>query len=584
MTLGDALAPPLRLPLSVPAGRGLAAVFGGAAHTPLATTVMAIEIVGPQIARFGAIACVASFLFSGHSGIYRAQRAGSGNHRRLPEQLRLSDVDAYQGEQRRIDEAKKPAAQARRQTATTADAEALPAPGDLSSRAGGHAERSASRRALWQNRWTCLPGHPMTVASSVSGNSPARILFASLIGTTIEFFDFYIYATAAVLVFPKLFFPTADPASATLQSLATFALAFFARPVGSAIFGHFGDRVGRKATLVAALLTMGISTVAIGLLPTYASIGVLAPLLLALCRFGQGLGLGGEWGGAVLLAIENAPPGKRAWYGMFPQLGAPIGFFLSTGLFLWLTQSIGDTAFFAWGWRVPFLASAVLVLFGLWMRLRLHETPAFAQAMAHDERVRLPMVTVLTRHPRALLAGTFVALATFVLFYLMTVFALSWATTRLGYSREQFLLMQMVGVLFFGATIPLSALLADRRGNRFTMILATVLIIAFGIGFAPLFAAGNVVSVLIFLALGLAAMGLTYGPLGTILAQMFPTAVRYTGASLAFNMAGIFGASLAPYIATSLARDYGLAYVGYYLAGAAVLTLLGLLGMPRQPD
>jgi metabolite-proton symporter len=425
----------------------------------------------------------------------------------------------------------------------------------------------------------------MSNAHSAPANSPRRILFASLIGTTIEFFDFYIYATAAVLVFPKLFFPDADPTSAALQSFATFALAFLARPVGSAVFGHFGDRIGRKATLVAALLTMGISTVAIGLLPTYASIGMLAPLLLALCRLGQGLGLGGEWGGAVLLAIENAPPGKRAWYGMFPQLGAPIGFFLSTGLFLWLTQGIGDAAFFAWGWRVPFIASSALVLVGLWIRLRLHETPAFAHAMARHERVRLPMLTVLTRYPRALIAGTFAALATFVLFYLMTVFTLSWATDKLGYSREVFLLMQMVGVLFFGLTIPLSALLADRRGSRFTMVLSTLIILVFGLGFAPLFAAGHVWSVLLFLALGLAAMGFTYGPLGTVLAQMFPVSVRYTGASLAFNMAGIFGASMAPYLATWLASTHGLAWVGYYLSAAAAITLLGLWAMPRPlPD
>jgi MFS family permease len=227
-----------------------------------------------------------------------------------------------------------------------------------------------------------------------AGNSPRRVLFASLIGTTIEFFDFYIYATAAVLVFPSLFFPAADPASATLQSLATFALAFFARPVGSALFGHFGDRIGRKATLVAALLTMGLSTVFIGLLPTYQSIGVWAPLLLALCRFGQGLGLGGEWGGAVLLATENAPPGKEAWYGMFPQLGAPIGFLCSTGVFLLLTQYLTDVEFFAWGWRVPFLASAVLVFMGLYVRLRLSETPAFQRAIEKNERVRVPMLTV----------------------------------------------------------------------------------------------------------------------------------------------------------------------------------------------
>src|SRR5512134_374004 len=185
-----------------------------------------------------------------------------------------------------------------------------------------------------------------------------RVLFASLIGTTIEFFDFYIYATAAVLVFPQLFFPAGDPASATLQSLATFALAFFARPVGSALFGHFGDRIGRKATLVAALLTMGLSTVLIGLLPTYSTIGLLAPALLALCRFGQGIGLGGEWGGAVLLATENAPRGKESWFGMFPQLGAPLGFLGSTGVFVVLTETLTDADFLAWGWRVPFVASA----------------------------------------------------------------------------------------------------------------------------------------------------------------------------------------------------------------------------------
>lgn len=414
-------------------------------------------------------------------------------------------------------------------------------------------------------------------------NSPARVLFASLIGTTIEFFDFYIYATAAVLVFPKLFFTSADPNSAVLQSLATFALAFIARPVGAAVFGHYGDRIGRKATLVAALLTMGLSTVAIGLLPTYDRIGLLAPALLALCRFGQGLGLGGEWGGAVLLATENAPPGKRAWYGMFPQLGAPIGFFLSTGIFLLLTDTLSDETFFAWGWRIPFLASAVLVFVGLWVRLRINETPAFQRAIERHERVRLPMAQVLIHHPGALLAGTFGAIATFVLFYLMTVFALSWGTSQLGYTREQFLLLQLGSVVCFAVTIPLSAMFADRRGRRLAMILSTLAVIGFGICFAPLFSTGSAWGTLLFLGLGLGIMGLTYGPLGTILAQMFPTAVRYTGASLAFNLAGILGASFAPWIATQLASRYGLAYVGYYLAAAGALTLIALL-MVREED
>src|SRR5262245_46385917 len=226
----------------------------------------------------------------------------------------------------------------------------------------------------------------------------AHVLFASLIGTTIEFFDFYIYGTAAVLVFPALFFPGSDPATATLQSLATFALAFFARPLGSALFGHFGDRIGRKATLVAALMTMGLSTVVIGFLPTYASIGVAAPALLALCRFGQGIGLGGEWGGAVLLATENAPPGKQSWYGMFPQLGAPIGFIVANGLFVLLGTLLSDAEFFSWGWRIPFLASVLLVWIGLYVRLQLTETPAFKQTLERNERVEVPLFAVLSKH------------------------------------------------------------------------------------------------------------------------------------------------------------------------------------------
>jgi metabolite-proton symporter len=417
--------------------------------------------------------------------------------------------------------------------------------------------------------------------------SAARVLAASLIGTTIEFFDFYIYATAAVLVFPRLFFPSSDPASATLQSLATFALAFFARPIGSALFGHFGDRLGRKVTLVAALLTMGLSTVFIGLLPTYATAGILAPLLLALCRFGQGLGLGGEWGGAVLLAIENAPPGKRAWYGMFPQLGAPLGFMCSSGTFLLLSQHLNEAQFLAYGWRLPFLASALLVGVGLYIRLRLTETRAFRRAIENNERVRLPMLTVCTAYRRELILGTFAATATFVLFYLMTVFALSWGTRSLGYTRTDFLLLQMFGVLFFAITIPISAVIADRRGCRPVLLVATAAIGAFGLVFAPLFASGSALGVGTFMALGLALMGLTYGPLGTALAQLFPTAVRYTGASLAFNLAGILGASLAPYIATGLALRYGLSYVGLYLSAAALLTFVALWNMgsaPRPPS
>ncbi|HEX5341713.1 MAG TPA: MFS transporter [Duganella sp.] len=408
-------------------------------------------------------------------------------------------------------------------------------------------------------------------------NSAATVLFASLIGTTIEFFDFYIYATAAVLVFPKLFFPASDPAAATLQSLATFAIAFFARPVGSAVFGHFGDRIGRKATLVAALLTMGISTVVIGALPTYAAIGTLAPALLALCRFGQGLGLGGEWGGAVLLATENAPPGKRAWYGMFPQLGAPIGFFLSGGIFLLLSQVLSDAEFFSYGWRIPFLASSLLVIVGLYIRLKIHETPDFQQVLDKNERVKVPVLTVWKEHRKPLVLGTLIALATFVLFYLMTVFALSWGTSALKFSRKDFLILQLFAVLFFALTIPFSAIWADRKGRRSTLIWVSAAIAVFGLTMAPLFGSGDATQVTCFLSLGLGLMGLTYGPLGTILSELFPAEVRYTGASLTFNLAGILGASLAPYAATWLATNLGLQYVGYYLSGAALISLIALL-------
>ena len=413
-------------------------------------------------------------------------------------------------------------------------------------------------------------------------NTPGQVLFASLIGTTIEFFDFYIYATAAVLVFPRLFFPASDPASATLASLATFAIAFLARPLGSALFGHFGDRVGRKTTLVAALLTMGLSTVMIGLLPTYATIGVAAPLLLALCRFGQGLGLGGEWGGAVLLAIENAPPGKRAWYGMFPQLGAPLGFFFSGSVFLLLSRTLSDQQFFQFGWRIPFLASAALVVVGLYVRLTITETPVFRDALHRREPVKVPMVAVFQNHFRTLVVGVLASLATFVLFYLMTVFALSWGTTALGYRRDTFLLLQLVGIVCFALTIPLSAILAE-RGRRATLLGVSIAIAVFGLVMAPLLTAGTVGAGLT-MAIGLSLMGLTYGPLGTMLSELFPTAVRYTGSSVTFNLAGIFGASLAPYAATWLARTYGLQYVGYYLTGAALLTVVGLLAIPETRD
>ncbi len=310
---------------------------------------------------------------------------------------------------------------------------------------------------------------------------------------------------------------------------------------------------------------MGISTVSIGALPTYQTIGYAAPALLALCRFGQGLGLGGEWGGAVLLAIENAPPNKRGWYGMFPQLGAPVGFFLSGGVFLMLSQLLTDKQFFVFGWRLPFLASSVLVFLGLYVRLTITETPVFRQALERGEQVRLPVVVVFRDHAKALVAGILVCLATFVLFYLMIVFALSWGTSALGFTRGKFLQMQLFDTLFFALMIPVSAILAE-RGRRSSMLWITCAIFLFGLILAPMFE-GGAGGALGMMALGLSLMGLTYGPLGTVISELFPTPVRSSGSSLAFNFAGILGASLAPYMATWLATNFGLQYVGYYLSG-----------------
>jgi len=426
-------------------------------------------------------------------------------------------------------------------------------------------------------------------AENVPVNSRNKVVVASLIGTAIEFFDFYIYATAAVIVFPHIFFPQGDPTAATLQSLATFAIAFVARPIGSAVFGHFGDRVGRKVTLVASLLTMGISTVAIGLLPTYETIGILAPVLLALARFGQGLGLGGEWGGAALLATENAPARKRALYGSFPQLGAPIGFFFANGTFLLLSWLLTDEQFMSWGWRIPFVFSAVLVLIGLYVRVSLHETPVFAKVAAAKKQVKVPLGTLLTKHVRVTVLGTFIMLATYTLFYIMTVYSMTYSTAAapvgLGLPRNEVLWMLMMAVIGFGVMVPIAGLLADKFGRRSSMIVITTLIILFALFvFPPLLGSGSPALVMAYLLIGLSLMGLTFGPMGALLPELFPTEVRYTGASFSYNVASILGASVAPYIATWLQANYGLFYVGVYLAAMAALTLIALLLTPETKN
>lgn len=407
--------------------------------------------------------------------------------------------------------------------------------------------------------------------------SSARILIASLVGTAVEFYDFYIYATAASLVFGPLFFPSESPSLQLLAAYASFGVAFIARPIGAMAFGHFGDRIGRKSTLVASLLLMGGSTLAIAFLPTYAMVGWVAPLLLCLLRFGQGFGLGGEWGGAALLAVENAPPGWRARYGMFPQLGAPVGFIAANGLFLVLGLLLTAEDFMAWGWRLPFLASALLVGVGLWVRLRISETPAFAEMLEEGPPPGVPLGEVLREHPRALIAGTFGVIACFAIFYLATAFALGYGTTSLGYARTDFLAVQLGAILFMAGGIITSGWMADLHFDpRRVLMGGCIAAILTGALLAPMFESGSLPLIGLWLCIALWVMGFVYGPLGAWLPGLFPARVRYTGASIAFNAGGILGGALAPIAAQALADRGGLALVGIYLAVAAGASLAGL--------
>ncbi len=414
--------------------------------------------------------------------------------------------------------------------------------------------------------------------------SNRRILTASLVGTAVEFYDFYIYATAASLVFGPLFFPSASASMQLISSYATFAIAFFARPVGAALFGHFGDRVGRKSTLVASLLLMGGSTVAIAFLPTYAMAGWIAPVLLCTLRFAQGLGLGGEWGGAALLAVENAPPGWKARFGMFPQLGAPVGFLAANGLFLILGMILSPEAFMQWGWRLPFLASAVLVGVGLWVRLKISETPAFAKVMEEGPPPAVPLGEVLTRYPLQTLGGTFAVVACFAIYYLATTFALGYGTTTLGYSRQVFLGVQLAAIGFMAVGIVVAGYWSDARTPRKVLMTGCLLTIGAGFLLSPLMGAGSLFLIWAFLALALFLMGLVYGPLGAFLPGLFPARVRYTGASMAFNIGGIIGGGLAPMVAQALADRGGLVPVGLYLSAAALISFVALAPLRREVE
>ena len=424
--------------------------------------------------------------------------------------------------------------------------------------------------------------------SSQLRNDPFKVALASMVGTAIEFFDYYIYAAAAVLVFNTQFFHSGDPLSDDLLSLSTLALAFFARPIGSALFGHFGDKIGRKKTLVASLVLMGGSTVVIGLLPTYSQIGIWAPILLCICRIGQGIGLGGEWGGAALVATENAPEGKRAWYGTFPQLGAPIGLFVANATFFLVSYFWGQQALVEWAWRIPFISSLALVLVGLYVRLTLHESHVFIEAEEKGKKLKAPVSVVFTKHFKPMVIGTFIMVATYSLFYIMTAFAQAYSRTPstlseagypmgLGIPANTFTGLLLISAIVFAIFISISGLYADKIGRRKWLIWTTVSILIFALCMPLFLGNGTPTSVFAFLVIGMALMGMTFGPMAALLPELFPTEVRYSGASLAYNIASIIGATIAAMISLKINALYGLMGVGIYLAINAFLTLLALL-------
>ena len=420
--------------------------------------------------------------------------------------------------------------------------------------------------------------HPASRAPSTG-----RIVVASLVGTTIEFYDFYIYGTAAALVLGGMFFPHGASETQSLAAFATFGIAFLARPFGAVLFGHFGDRIGRKSTLVVSLVTMGLSTTLIGVLPGYASAGMAAPILLCILRLGQGIGLGGEWGGAALIATENAPSGRSAWFGMFPQLGPALGFLLSNGLFLLLFVFLTDAQFLAWGWRIPFLASSILVAIGLFVRQTLPETPAFTSLVAGGKRVRMPLGEVLRHHGKPLILGSLAMVVCYAIFYISTVFALGYGTSVRHIPRTIFLELLCIAVLAMAVMTPVSALLADRFGCRLVLLAGAALAAISGLAMQPLLGAGSTGDTLVFLALELGLMGLVFAPMGAFLPALFPANVRYTGASMVYNLGGILGGSFAPFAAQMLLTHGGLAWVGLYISGAGVLSFIALIAIRPAP-
>jgi len=435
-------------------------------------------------------------------------------------------------------------------------------------------------------------GHRRAAAEQSNTDEPARgdgvrfVVTSALVGTTIEWYDFYLYGTAAGIVFNKLFFPGTDPVVATLLAFATFALGFVARPIGGLIFGHVGDRLGRKKTLVSTMTIMGVATVAIGFVPTYAQIGVWAPVGLVVLRIAQGIAIGGEWGGAVLMAVEYAPAHRRGLYGSIPQIGLALGLMLGTGVFAGLSALLPEQAFLAWGWRVAFVASALLVVVGIAVRLRVLETPAFRKLEHREQSASVPVLRLLRdRRSRIhILLGIGTRLAEGITFNAWAVFVLSYGTATLGMSRQPLLVAVMIAAGVMAVFIPVFGAVSDRVGRRTTFCAGAIIACALSVPAFMALQTRNIVLIIVAVSavLGI-AFPIMYGPQAAFYAELFPTPIRYTGSSFVYQFAGIFSSGITPFVLAALVAASGGGYllvVGYFAAATVVSVVCAALVTP----
>ena len=412
--------------------------------------------------------------------------------------------------------------------------------------------------------------------------SPRKVIVASLIGTSLEWYDFFLYGTASALVFNKLFFPNFDPLVGTLLAFATYAVGFIARPLGGLVFGHFGDRVGRKQVLIVTLLIMGIATFLIGALPTYQAIGVAAPILLVVLRFVQGLGLGGEWGGAVLMSLEHGAPDRRGLNASWPQVGVPVGNLLAAGVLGLLNLLLTEDAFLSWGWRIAFFLSGALVLVGLWIRMTITESPLFEEVESAGEKARMPLIEVIKRHPRGLLVAMGARLGTDVAFYTFTLYILTFLTANLGLPRSVGLNAVLIGSAVQIALIPLFGGLSDRYGRRPVYALGAVSAAVWAFVFFPLLSTRSPVVIVLATVVALITHAAMYGPQAAFIAELFSTELRYSGASMGYQIAGVLGGGIAPLVSIWLVKETGTPFaVSFYVLAMVVLTLVALAVAPE---